>query len=294
MKSTPKKEYEPEVLKAIQQTELSILKDFVKVCDAHGLVYFGVGGTTIGAVRHKGFIPWDDDIDIAMPREDYEKLLVIFEEEYADKYRIVNTEHYETFPLMTTRICLKGTRFKEYALKDIKAPLGIFLDLYAYDKVSDNPRKAKKQAWDAWFWSKILILRSIADPVLPVSGFRAALIRLACRMAHAVLSGLHVSRLKIYQKAYEATTRYNHEKHTKKWNYICDTSPYISTYYVEDIFPLQKLPFEDMELNFPKNYGRNLRGMFGDYMQLPPEDKRKSHYPYELKLPNDKKIRRGC
>ncbi len=288
-----KKEYEPEVLKKIQQTELSILKDFVKVCEENKLVYFGIAGTTIGAVRHKGFIPWDDDIDIAMPREDYEKLLIIFERDFGEKYRIVNTEHYENFPLMTTRICLKGTRFKEYELKDIKAPMGIFLDLYAYDKVSDDPRQAKKQAWDAWFWSKVLILRSIGHPVLMFRGFKAKVVQLICGMAHGILAGLHISKMKIYAKAYEATTRYNHLDHTEKINYICDTSPYISTYYTEDIFPLQKLPFEDMELYFPKNYDRNLRQMFGDYMQLPPADKQKSHYPYELLLPGEDTGRRG-
>ena len=290
IKETKKREYEPEVLRRIQQTELSILKDFAAVCEEHGLTWFAIGGTTIGAVRHDGFIPWDDDIDVAMPREDYEKLLVIMERDHGDKYRILNTEHYENFPLMTTRICLKGTRFKEYALRDIKAPLGIFLDLYAYDKVSDKPAQARKQAWDAWFWSKLLILRSIPHPVLPMGGLKAKIIQLICGAVHMVLKGMHVSKLKIYKKAYEATTRYNHLKKTERLNYICDTSPYVSTYYVKDIFPLQKHVFEDMEVYLPKNYDRNLKGMFGDYMQLPPEDKRKSHYPYELKFRGEKTV----
>ena len=63
--------YEPQVLARLQNTELQILRDFMELCDSHGLLYFGIGGTGIGALRHGGFIPWDDDIDIAMPRRDF-------------------------------------------------------------------------------------------------------------------------------------------------------------------------------------------------------------------------------
>ena len=61
------KEYDTGTLKKIQQVELEILKDFMDICDRHGLTYFGIAGTGIGALRHQGFIPWDDDIDVAMP-----------------------------------------------------------------------------------------------------------------------------------------------------------------------------------------------------------------------------------
>lgn len=66
--------YEPEVLKQLQGEILSILDDFIRICEDYHLEYFGIAGTGIGALRHKGFIPWDDDIDIAMPRRDFERL----------------------------------------------------------------------------------------------------------------------------------------------------------------------------------------------------------------------------
>lgn len=278
------KEYDDFTLKRIQEVELEILKDFMDICDRHGLDYFGIAGTGIGALRHQGFIPWDDDIDVAMPRDDFEKLLPLVEKEMGDKYLIMNAERYPNYPLMTTRMTMRGTKFKEEALKNIDAPLGIFLDLYPLDKVSDNPKEARRQARDAWFWSKILILRSIPFPMLGFSGWKAKIIHAICGLAHLVLSILHVPKTWIYKKAYEAETRSNHYTKTKNLDFFCDTTPYMNLYAVKDIYPLRKLPFEDVELNFPHNLHNNLTGMYGDYMQLPPEEKRKNHYPYELEF----------
>lgn len=278
------KEYDDFTLKRIQEVELEILKDFMDICDRHGLDYFGIAGTGIGALRHHGFIPWDDDIDVAMPRDDFEKLLPLVEKEMGDKYLIMNAERYPNYPLMTTRMTMRETKFKEEALKNIDAPLGIFLDLYPLDKVSDNPKEARRQARDAWFWSKILILRSIPFPMLGFSGWKAKIIHAICGLAHLVLSILHVPKTWIYKKAYEAETRSNHYTKTKNLDFFCDTTPYMNLYAVKDIYPLRKLPFEDVELNFPHNLHNNLTGMYGDYMQLPPEEKRKNHYPYELEF----------
>lgn len=278
------KEYDDFTLKRIQEVELEILKDFMDICDRHGLDYFGIAGTGIGALRHHGFIPWDDDIDVAMPRDDFEKMLPLVEKEMGDKYLIMNAERYPNYPLMTTRMTMRGTKFKEEALKNIDAPLGIFLDLYPLDKVSDNPKEARRQARDAWFWSKILILRSIPFPMLGFSGWKAKIIHAICGLAHLVLSILHVPKTWIYKKAYEAETRSNHYTKTKNLDFFCDTTPYMNLYAVKDIYPLRKLPFEDVELNFPHNLHNNLTGMYGDYMQLPPEEKRKNHYPYELEF----------
>lgn len=283
------KEYDDITLKKLQKTELEILKDFTAICDRHELTYFGIAGTGIGALRHQGFIPWDDDIDIGLPREDFEKLIFYVEKEFGDKYLIMNTENYPNYPLMTTRMTLRGTKFKEEALKNVKAPLGIFLDLYPFDKVSDNAREAKRQAVEAWFWSKILILRSIPFPMLGFGGLKAKFVHAICGIAHLVLSLLHIPKRWIYNRAYEAETRFNHYEKTKKLNFLCDTSPYMNTYYVKDIYPLQKLPYEGMMLNFPHNLHDNLTGMYGDYMKLPPEEKRKNHYPHELQFPKKRK-----
>ena len=107
------KVYDQETLDKIQKVELDMLRDFDAMCEKHGIQYFAVGGTTIGCVRHKGFIPWDDDIDIGMVREDFEKFLRVANTEYGDKYSVLNFESDNTYPLMTTRWVKNGTVFLE-------------------------------------------------------------------------------------------------------------------------------------------------------------------------------------
>ena len=145
--------YEPEVLKQLQGEILSILDDFIRICEDYHLEYFGIAGTGIGALRHKGFIPWDDDIDIAMPRRDFEHLLRIVEKKMSDRYLVLNAERYPNYPLMTTRLVKKGTVFVEEVMKDVDCPFGIFLDLYVLDNVADNPVLYQIQSWTAWFLS---------------------------------------------------------------------------------------------------------------------------------------------
>lgn len=121
------KEYDEATLKKVQQTEMEILRDFIKVCDENNLTWFGDAGSGIGAIRHKGFIPWDDDIDVMLPRKDFDKMMEVIKRDYSDKYSIANVETMKNYPLMTTRIMMKGTTFIEEPLKNIKCDLGIFL-----------------------------------------------------------------------------------------------------------------------------------------------------------------------
>ena len=168
--------YDPEVLSHLQKVEMLILKDFMAICEKHNLTYFGCAGTGIGALRHQGFIPWDDDIDIALPREDYEKLIKAVEEEYGDKYHMLNTANDINYPLATTRMCLNGTVFHEHAVKNVDCDWGIFLDLYALDNAADGKLAFKWQMWCTWFWSKILILRSMPKPYLAFKGAKAKVV----------------------------------------------------------------------------------------------------------------------
>ena len=275
--------YEPEVLHRLQEEILSILDDFIRICEDYHLEYFGIAGTGIGAIRHHGFIPWDDDIDIAMPRKDFEKLIKIVEKKMSDRYLILNARNDPNYPLMTTRLVKRGTVFVEEVMKDVDCPFGIFLDLYVLDNVADNPVLYQLQSWTAWFWSKLLILRSIPRPTLQQRGLKAGLIWTVCGLVHNGMKLLRISPEWLRDCCEAECRRYNKKK-TNRMAFLPDTSPYWNVVDKRYYHPLKQLDFEGRRMNFPGNIEEMLTRMYGDYMQLPPEEKRKTHYPYRLEF----------
>lgn len=281
------KKYDEKVLKKLQTVELEMLHDFVKICEENQLAYFGIGGTAIGALRHQGFIPWDDDIDLAFLRKDYERFCDIIEKEHGDKYYILRYETNKAYPLFTARMCRKGTVFQEHAMKNVDCPFGIFLDLYAYDHVPDGSAAMKKQAWQAWFYSKLLILCSVEQPnLVQLSGVKKKLALMACKAAYHVIKLLRISTDKVYEKGKACCTKYN-EKETKRLAYLTEAKPYGSMIQRKDLFPMKQIPFEDLQLNFPGNMHEMMTAYYGDYMQMPPEEKRYNHCPYRLEFEDE-------
>ena len=116
MKATIDQVYSPEVLRRLQLVELEILKKFDAMCKKYDLEYFAVYGTVLGAIRHDGIIPWDDDIDIAMPRKDYERLAEIVPIEMGEDYTLLNGQIDAHYPFVTSRIMKKGTEFRNISL----------------------------------------------------------------------------------------------------------------------------------------------------------------------------------
>ena len=278
------KECDEKTLHRLQQIELEILRDFDELCTENGLSYFGCGGTAIGAVRHHGMIPWDDDIDVGLLRKDYEKFLRIArQKKWRRKYKVVNAATMENYPLMTTRWCRKGTKFKEDALKNIDGDLGIFLDIYCFDNIPDNEVLMKIHGWRSWFWGKMLILYWLDEPVLYFGGILGKAVTGTCKVVHKGMRVLHVSPRWLYRHAKRVSGCYNGQE-TKRANYLHDPRPFISIVEKKDIFPVQRMEFSGQEICEPADVDAYLSRRFGDYMTMPPEDKRHNHPPYELDL----------
>lgn len=273
--------YEPEILFRVQRLELGILRDVLDLCGRHGLLCFGMAGTAIGAIRHKGFIPWDDDIDVAMPRKDFERLLVLLEEEWGHKYYVLNWRTSENYPLMTTRICIHNTLFVDGPLRDVDSPFGIFLDMYVYDNMPDSWLSMKLQAWEAWFFSKLLILRSVPRPYLAQTGWKAKMITAICIAVHEGLCLLRVSKRGLAARCEGICRRYE-KRDTKRMAFYPDTNPFWNVVDKAALKAPMMLEFEGISLAFPNTEHEILLNMYGDYMQLPPVEKRKTHFPYLL------------
>lgn len=276
--------YDEKVLKKLQKIELGILKEFDELCRKNNLDYFLVGGSAIGVVRHKGFIPWDDDIDVAMSREDYDKFLEIAERDYSDRYTIINNDTNPKFPLMNTRWGLKGTEYKTEDLKDIPGEFGIFLDIFPQDNVPDNEKKMKKHGTISWIYGKLLVLSGVKKPVLYYYGIKAKILTFIFFLAHYFLKIFHLNSRFFYKKAFKYSTMYNNEK-TKRFGYAFDPHRFTSIMVKEDVFPLKTMKFEGLDVKVPGRIEKYLERRYGnDYMTLPPKEKRHTHPPYSLKF----------
>jgi lipopolysaccharide cholinephosphotransferase len=130
-------ELDDDKIKGIQAVLLEMLTDFDDLCRKNNLTYFLVGGSALGAVRHKGFIPWDEDLDIGMPREDYERFSEIFLKACSEKYWLQSIEQSKLYDLTFMKIRKKGTRYVEL-FETEPEHAGVFMDIYPLDNVPDN------------------------------------------------------------------------------------------------------------------------------------------------------------
>lgn len=275
-------EYDPAVLKRLQGVLLEMLDDFIALCEKHGIRWWTDSGTTIGAIRHGGMIPWDDDIDIGMLREDYEKFLAVSEAEMGDKYYVLDAERFPAYPLMTARWCLRGTKFREEAMVGIDAPFGIFLDLYCFDNLPDDEKEARRQWLRAWFWGKLLILRAVRSPVLYLHGFWAILARTVCFFGHYALR-LLTTRDFLYRRAKRWARKCQNRK-TARAFYPFAPVPFRNYFRIDEIFPTMDKPFDGRTVKVARGSDKFLRKIFGDYMVPPPVEARHNHPPIELEF----------
>lgn len=280
------RQYDPEVLKKLQQCELEILRDFAKVCEENNLVYFGFAGTGIGALRHGGFIPWDDDIDLAMPRDDYKKAMQIFERDYADKYTVVTAEKFNDFPVMNTHIIIKDSKFITSEDKYGKYPKGIFLDIFPIDNVPDDKKLRDKHLKKSWLLSKLLIMKHIPFPHLPFRGFKAKLAHCVTAMIWLFLNVFCISHNFLYKLCFNECTKYNGSD-TGVYAYCCGTVLGGSVFDKKKTFPLRKIKYENTEIYFPNNLEETLIALYGDFMQIPPPEKQINHCPDILIFPGE-------
>ena len=278
-------EYDNETLKKLQKFELGILADFVRVCEENNLTYFGFAGTGIGALRHGGFIPWDDDIDVAMPRKDYQKLIDIFKKTMTDKYTVLTAEDYDDFPIMNTHIIINGSAFITSEEKKLRYPKGIFLDIFPLDNTYSDEKRLKKHAYKTWFLNKLLIIKHIPLPHLPYKGIVGFLCHCVTATAWFFMKVFHITHRFIYSRLLKSSSRYNDSEGTDALAFFCGTRPFDVFFLTEDVYPLRKEHFENMELCFPKNLEKHLKSTYGDFMKLPPVEKRKNHCPDVIEFP---------
>ena len=180
-------DYSDETIHKLQELELMILKDFIAICEENNIEYFIYGGSALGAVRHGGFIPWDDDIDIIMFRKDYEKFKKVALSEPNNKYNFLTSKTKDYFFLFS-KIMLKNTIFEEWWVNQVDFDLGIDIDIFVLDKVPDNKLKR-------FFHVKRcrVLDRLLAMSVIKFKGY-PPLVQALANTGHAFLKLFNISR----------------------------------------------------------------------------------------------------
>lgn len=289
MTNTNEKLYEltDQDVKDIQGELLEIMKEIDAFCTEHHITYFACGGTCLGTVRHQGFIPWDDDMDICMPRRDYEKFIHYFSLKCSDKYWIQNIRKDSKYDLNFSKIRKKGTRFEEIFDPDPEKT-GLFIDIYPLENAFDNKilrtihgitidalllisscvRVHSK--WEKLEWytegydemQKSLKVKNIIGTILGIIPLRAWL------LLTENVSSLCKNRKSRYVMIPSG------RKHT--FGEMCDRKHY---------FPPKRMPFEDMQMQVQKHPVEHLNRLYRDYTQIPPVEDRVRHsvVAYELR-----------
>ena len=267
-----------EKLDQLHRVLLMMMKDFAAICERENITWMAHYGTAIGALRHGGFIPWDDDIDICMLRPDLERFEQAVNDDPSGKYFIVNARTHAGYPLTTTRFVLAGTEFRDSALATMDFPSGIFLDLFPLDALADGEGAYKRQVVGTWFFNKLATAKLTANPYIAAKGAKAQVMSAAAKAARVVLNLPGVRAFDPNDVALRIATSREGEK-TRRVGYPCDTWPWGCLYELDDMLPVRWVPFEDMMISVPNKVEQQLTDYYGDWMTPPPGNERKAHYP---------------
>lgn len=249
-----------------KKVELEILKDFAHFCDENNLTYFLAYGTLIGAIRHKGFIPWDDDIDLWMPRDDYNRLIEIFGERCKNKNLKLIDPHTAIARHSFIKVIDTRTLKIEQGVDYSNGNLGVDVDVFPIDGIPEDEAEYK-----SWFDKLQNYYVTFALNI----GRPKTLKGIAKSIIYRVLFG---SNKRVLKKADKLHSLYPYEQSAfvgaveSAYNSI--NNRYDKMWYASSV----EVEFENHMFKAPIGYDQILTKMYGDYMQLPPKDKQITHH----------------
>lgn len=254
-------------LKKLQETEIEILKYFHQICQKHHLDYYLAYGTLLGAIRHKGFIPWDDDIDVHMKGSDYLKLINILKENKDKKYFFQSLETEKNYYLLWNKIRMNNTIFIEKGWENNKIHQGISLDIFPLIEYPDNEKDRKK------IERKFKITKLLIDNNMAINknyksyGLSGKILSKIFKIIPKTLRNKQVIHNMTYLCNYKTNSQYY---------FTTDNGP--SQLWSKDYFSSSiKLAFENEKFNCPIKSEQYLEQAYGNYMQLPKEEDRIGH-----------------
>lgn len=262
------------ILERLHDEMLEIYQEIARVCDAHNLIYFAVGGTLLGAVVHKGYIPWDDDLDIAMPRDDYDKFINVYAKELDKRFFLHHTVTDDNYWLSFAKVRKNGTIFLEEKRKNVDAHAGIYVDIFPFDYASSQNGGAAKMKWRLMTWINNYINSRVTRR--PIHSKSAALL-------NPVLSRFTIKQLSLYR---DKLMRSFDQGERRYYVDLAGGRALDNSYFaIDDILPLRELPFGPITVKAPRDPDKYLLQLYTErYKIIPPEEERRTHEPLLIRF----------
>lgn len=251
------KEYNAEgtELRKMQLRMFEMLEFLDSICQKHNISYWLSAGTLLGAVRHGGFIPWDDDLDIEMQKNDYDKLMVVLKTEMSDKYVLQTHEVDKNYIFPIAKLRDKNSRISELRNADKNYKYrGLYVDIFYLDNGN-------------YFFGRLTVnLQKMAYVLTLIKNDKIGILLLLKNIVFWLL-----------QKVLYPLIRLIVFLGSIKTKIFAFGTGITSLRHMENIFPLQKILFEGKDFNAPANTDAYLKDMYGDYMKIPDSNKRQKH-----------------
>lgn len=257
-----------ETLQSLWKVQVEILDEVVRICEKYQLKYYLIYGTLIGAIRHKGFIPWDDDLDIGMPRKDYEKFLEVAPVELGEQFFLQTAESNKGYWLVFAKVRKNHTLFLENAMANTSSCVhkGIFIDIFPQDYVNKNHGLS--------LHIRFILSKALIETMYVKAGvFESDKVKYW--YLHWLLQCFSLEKLWKMQR-YVAMF---HGKTTDQYLTDFNTSrPYLSMIFPHEHYePSKQWEFCHKMYSIPNNYDALLTAIYGEYMVLPKEEDRLNH-----------------
>lgn len=267
-------------MEEIQSVSLEILKKISDVCESQNLRYFLAGGTLIGAVRHKGFIPWDDDLDVVMPRPDHDKLIeyLLNHKEETPNLDVFNPDTCNTYPYMLTRI--SDNRYHIVMENEQDYGLGVFIDIYPLEGLGDNKKNAERLCKKGNFYASCCFQSTRSHFAMEATkGLFRKTLKYPFYLFSKVL-GKRYFQNKLRDLKMKCPKSFDESKYVgcATWTSIAEKAVFPK----EWLDGFEVILFEHYNFRVPKGYDEMLHAIYGDYMKLPPEHERIGHHFYSM------------
>lgn len=259
-----------ETLRKLQLLELKIALEIKRVCEKNGLRFFLTGGTLLGAVRHGGFIPWDDDMDISFSRSDYDAFTAACKTDLGPEFLLQTWDTDPSYPFPAGKIRLKGTHAQERFSAEGNEN-GIYVDIFPFDNVPDGAWAYRLQSWRYYLGKRLLWMKKGYGRCIAGESIAK---KFKYHLAAVLVAPLPYARLKRWMD--RAMRRYDNEPTRLAivpgvYSFSRET---IDRSWLDDLAPVS---FEGHTFPAFRRKEEYLRKVYGDYMRLPPEDQRAGH-----------------